>query len=185
MDLPDLEAPDGYRQLAQALTRNGEQQLAIDTPSSLDLRQLTTRELRAEGDRLRVELDQAPQDRARELERAGRRRADADRVLAEVTRQADQQRQATGILRQLRRGDQATAIRVPPELERTRVSFDRQIARAWWLRQGLPEKLDDPAVVDAIVRIALPASRSRGQSSGSVAGTGPRADRSSATPRQR
>jgi hypothetical protein len=128
MDPPDLEAPDGYRQLAQELTRNGEQRLAIDTPSTLDLRQLTTRELRAERDRLRVELDQAPQDMSRE--RAGRRPADADRVLAEVTRGAGQQRQATGMLRLLRRGDQATATRVPPELERARVSFNRQTARA-------------------------------------------------------
>jgi hypothetical protein len=111
LDLPDLEAPDGYRQLAQALTRAGEQTLAIDTRSTLDLRQLTIRELRAERDRLRAELDQAPRDRARELERASRRRADADRVLAEVTRQADQQRQATGMLGRLRRGGQATAIR--------------------------------------------------------------------------
>src|SRR6266545_5852999 len=111
LDLPEVEAPDGYRQLAQALTRAGDQTLAIDTPSTLDLRQLTTRELRAERDRLRGLLDQAPRDRARELERASRRRTDADRILAEATRQADQQRQATGMLGRLRRGGQATAIR--------------------------------------------------------------------------
>jgi ATP-dependent exoDNAse (exonuclease V) alpha subunit len=99
LDLPDLEAPDGYRQLAQALTRADDQTLAIDTRSTLDLRQLTTRELRAERDRLRAELDQAPRDRARELERASRGRADADRVLA------DRQRQPTGMLRPLRRRD--------------------------------------------------------------------------------
>jgi conjugative relaxase-like TrwC/TraI family protein len=109
LDLPELDAPDGYRQLAQALARAGEQTLAIDTPSTLDLRLLSTRELRAERDRLRGLLDQAPRDRARELERASRRRADADRALAEATRQADQQRQATGMLGRLRRGGQPAA----------------------------------------------------------------------------
>ena len=109
LDLPDLEVPDGYRQLAQALTRTGEQTLAIDAPSTLDLRQLTTKELRAERDRLRALLDQAPKDRTRELERASRRRADADRALAEATRQADQQRQPTGMLGRRHRGGQPAA----------------------------------------------------------------------------
>jgi hypothetical protein len=60
LDLPDREVGDGYDQLAQALSHAGEQRLAIDTPSSLDLRRLSTRELRAERDRLRQLLDQAP-----------------------------------------------------------------------------------------------------------------------------
>jgi ATP-dependent exoDNAse (exonuclease V) alpha subunit len=78
LDLPDREAGDGYSQLAQALARAGDQRLAIDTPSSLDLRRLSTAELRAERDRLRGLLDQAPRDRARELERASARRTAAD-----------------------------------------------------------------------------------------------------------
>jgi conjugative relaxase-like TrwC/TraI family protein len=60
LDLPDREAGDGYVQLAQTLTRAGDQMLAIDTPSTLDLRRLSTGELRAERDRLRGLLDQAP-----------------------------------------------------------------------------------------------------------------------------
>ena len=36
LDLPDREQPDGYLQLAQALSRAGGQTLAIDTPSSPD-----------------------------------------------------------------------------------------------------------------------------------------------------
>jgi hypothetical protein len=60
LDLPDREVGDGYAQLAQALSRAGDQRLAIDTPSTLDLRRLSTRELRAERDRLRALLDQAP-----------------------------------------------------------------------------------------------------------------------------
>jgi conjugative relaxase-like TrwC/TraI family protein len=112
LDLPEVEAPDGYAQLAQALTRVGEQTLAVDTPNTLDLCQLSTRELRAERDRLRDELDQAPRDRARELERASRWRADTEEALAEASRRADQQRPATGMLRLLRYGGQpATATR--------------------------------------------------------------------------
>jgi hypothetical protein len=60
LDLPDQEQPDAYLQLAQALSRAGGQTLAIDTPSSQDLGRLSTAELRAERDRLRQQLDQAP-----------------------------------------------------------------------------------------------------------------------------
>jgi hypothetical protein len=143
LDLPELDAPDGYRQLAQALVRTGEQTLAIDTPSTPDLRQLSTRELRAERDRLRILLDQAPRDRARELERASRRRADADRVLAEVTRQADQQRQPRGMLGRLRRGGQPAVTTSASKLVATQqanraADLERELrqhqqARAGWL----------------------------------------------------
>src|ERR671921_532883 len=82
LDLPDREQPDGYLQLAQALSRAGGQTLAIDTPSSLDLQRLSTAELRAERDRLRQQLDQAPRDRSRELERATTHREQAGKALA-------------------------------------------------------------------------------------------------------
>ena len=64
LDLPDREQPDAYLQLAQALSRAGGQTLAIDTPSNPDLQRLSTAELRAERDRLRHQLDQAPRDRS-------------------------------------------------------------------------------------------------------------------------
>jgi conjugative relaxase-like TrwC/TraI family protein len=144
LDLPEVDAPDGYRQLAQALARAGERTLAIDTPSTLDLRQLSMKELRAERDRLRAELDQAPRDRARELARASRRRADAEQTLAEATRQADQQRPSTGMLRRLRRSEQgATATRdaavkiaaqqANQATDRERELRQQQQARAGWL----------------------------------------------------
>ncbi len=144
LDLPQVEAPDGYTQLAQALARTGEQRLAIDTPSTLDLRQLTTKELRAERDRLRAELDRAPKDRARELERASRRRADTEQTLAEVTRQAGQRRQPTGMLRLLRRGDQPTtatgdaAVKIATQQANRATDLERELrqhqqARAGWL----------------------------------------------------
>ena len=84
-DLPDRETGDGYAQLAQALSRAGDQTLAIDTESTPDLRRLSTAEVRAERDRLRGLLDQAPRDRAPGAG-AGQRppRAEADRVLGEL-----------------------------------------------------------------------------------------------------
>jgi conjugative relaxase-like TrwC/TraI family protein len=102
LDLPDRDQPDGYLQLAQALSRAGGQTLAIDTPSSLDLGRLSTAELRAERDRLRRQLDQAPRDRGRELARATAHRQQAEQVLAAHQQPGD--RSPTGMLRWLGRG---------------------------------------------------------------------------------
>jgi conjugative relaxase-like TrwC/TraI family protein len=99
LDLPDREVGDGYDQLAQALSRAGDQRLAIDTASSLDLRRLSTAELRAERDRLRGLLDQAPRNRVRELERASARRAEADQILEQLTATSGQEPQGRGMLR--------------------------------------------------------------------------------------
>jgi hypothetical protein len=107
LDLPDQEQPDGYLQLAQALSRAGEQRLAIDTPSSPDLQRLTTAELRAERDRLCRQLDQAPRDRSRELARATVHREEAERVLA--AHQPSTGRRPAGMLRFLRRGQELPA----------------------------------------------------------------------------
>jgi conjugative relaxase-like TrwC/TraI family protein len=102
LDLPDREQPDGYVQLAQALARAGGQTLAIDTPSSPDLQRLSTAELRAERDRLRRQLDQAPRDRSRELARASAHREQAEQVLAASQERTG--RQPAGMLRFLRPG---------------------------------------------------------------------------------
>jgi conjugative relaxase-like TrwC/TraI family protein len=99
LDLPDREVPDGYAQLAQALARADDQRLAIDTPSSLDLRRLSTAQLRAERDRLRAVLDQAPRDRSRELTRASTHRAEVDQALEQVTASNDHQPRGRGMLR--------------------------------------------------------------------------------------
>jgi hypothetical protein len=107
LDLPDREQPDGYLQLAQALSRAGGQSLAIDTPSSLDLGRLSTAELRYERDRLRHQLDQAPRDRTRELERATTHREQAEEVLAK--HQQSTGRQPVGMLGWLRRGSDQPA----------------------------------------------------------------------------
>jgi conjugative relaxase-like TrwC/TraI family protein len=108
LDLADREQPDGYLQLAQALARAGGQTLAIDTPTSLDLGRLSTAELRAERDRLRRQLDQAPRDRARELARATDRRQHAEQALA--AHQPSTGRQPAGMLGWLRRGGEPARI---------------------------------------------------------------------------
>ena len=104
LDLPEREQPDGYLQLAQVLSRAGGQTLAIDTPTSLDMGQLSTAELRAERDRLRGQLDQAPRDRRRELARAIAHRQQAEAALA--AQEPATGRQPTGMLGSLRRADQ-------------------------------------------------------------------------------
>jgi AAA domain len=107
LDLPDRDQPDGYVQLAQALARAGAQTLAIDTPSSPDLQRLSTAQLRAERDRLRRQLDQAPRDRARELGRATAHRQQAEEALA--AHQPSTGRRPGGMLRFLRRSDDQPA----------------------------------------------------------------------------
>ncbi len=84
LDLPDREPPDAYQQLAAALARSGAETMAIDTRSRLDVRATPTKELRAERDRVRRELDQAPPGRRRVLERATARREQAEQELAAV-----------------------------------------------------------------------------------------------------
>jgi conjugative relaxase-like TrwC/TraI family protein len=131
LDLPDREQPDGYLQLAQALSRAGGKTLAIDIPSSPDLARLSTAELRAERDRLRHQLDQAPRDRSRELARASAHRQQAEEVLA--AHQPATGRQPTGMLRFLRRGDQPS--QVPGGLAVATQQFDRAHDRERELRQ--------------------------------------------------
>jgi conjugative relaxase-like TrwC/TraI family protein len=109
LDLPDRERPDAHLQLAQVLSRAGGKMLAIDTPSSPDLRRLSTAELRAERDRLRHRLDQAPRDRARELARATAHRQQAEQALAAHRPPAGHP--PAGMLGWLRRGsDQAAGM---------------------------------------------------------------------------
>jgi hypothetical protein len=102
LDLPDRDQPDGYLQLARALARAGGQRLAIDTPSSPDVQRLSTAELRAERDRLRRQLDQAPRDGTRELARATAHRQQAEAALAAYQQPTGQQ--PAGMLRFRRRG---------------------------------------------------------------------------------
>src|SRR5215213_8508084 len=102
LDLPDRDQPDAYLQLAQALSRAGGQRLAINTSTSPDLQRMSTAELRAERDRLRHQLDQAPRNRSRELARAAAHRQQAEQALA--AHQPAGGHQPAGMLGWLRRG---------------------------------------------------------------------------------
>jgi hypothetical protein len=109
LDLPDREQPDGYLQLAHALSRAGGQTLAIDIPNNSDPQWLSTAEVRAERDRLRHQLDQAPRDRSRELARATVHREQAEQYLAAHQQPAGHS--LPGMLGWLRRdGDQPAGM---------------------------------------------------------------------------
>jgi hypothetical protein len=132
LDLPDREQPDGYLQLAQALSRAGGQILAIDTPNSPDLQWLSTAKLRAERDQLRHQLDQAPRDRGRELARATAHREQAEQALA--AHQPPTSRQPAGMLGWLRRGGDQP-LRMPGGLAVATQQANRAHDRERELRQ--------------------------------------------------
>jgi hypothetical protein len=131
LDLPDRDQPDGYLQLAQALSRADSQTLAIDTLSSPDLQRLSTAELRAQRDRLRRQLDQAPRDRTRELTRATAHREDVEEALA--THQQATGGPPAGMLRWRRRGEESA--RIPGGLAVATQQGDRAHDRERELRQ--------------------------------------------------
>jgi hypothetical protein len=84
---PDEERPHPSREpqapeelLVRVLTRDGSKTLASDTPDGVDVRRLSTRELRAERDRLARRRAECPPDRSRELRLATRRAAEAEQA---------------------------------------------------------------------------------------------------------
>jgi conjugative relaxase-like TrwC/TraI family protein len=84
---PDEERPHPGREgrapealLARVLTRDGSKTLATDTPDVVDVRRLSTAELRAERDRLAALRAQCPPDRSRELRLATQRAAEAEQA---------------------------------------------------------------------------------------------------------
>jgi conjugative relaxase-like TrwC/TraI family protein len=84
---PDEERPHPAREarapeelLARVLTRDGSKTLATDTPDLPDVRRLSTRELRAERDRLARLRAACPPDRSWQLRLATSRAAEADQA---------------------------------------------------------------------------------------------------------
>jgi hypothetical protein len=75
---PRGEAVEPERLLGRVLTRDGSKTLASDTPTLLDVRRLSTRQLREERDRLAALRAECPADRARELALARQRAAELD-----------------------------------------------------------------------------------------------------------
>jgi conjugative relaxase-like TrwC/TraI family protein len=84
---PDDERPHPSREarapeelLERVLSRDGSKTLATDTPDLVDVRRLSTAELRAERDRLAELRAECPPDRSRELHLASQRAADAEQA---------------------------------------------------------------------------------------------------------
>jgi conjugative relaxase-like TrwC/TraI family protein len=90
---PDDERPHPTREarapeelLVRVLTRDGSRTLATDTPDVPDARRLSTRELRAERDRLTQLRAECPPDRSRELRLAAQRAAEAEQARQQARR---------------------------------------------------------------------------------------------------
>jgi hypothetical protein len=88
---PDDERPHPARKarapeelLARVLARDGSKNLATDTPDVVDVRRLSTRELRAERDRVTQLRAECPPDRSRELRLAAQRAAEAEQALQQA-----------------------------------------------------------------------------------------------------
>jgi conjugative relaxase-like TrwC/TraI family protein len=108
---PKGERLEPEQLLSRVMTRDGAKTIAADIPRMLDVRRLSTRQLRAQRDELAALRASCPPDRSRELQRARERAAQL-----EATRQAAQadHQAATGALaaiggRLLHRRDQAAA----------------------------------------------------------------------------
>jgi hypothetical protein len=87
----------------RVLTRDGSKTLASDTPDVADVRRLSTRQLRAERDRLAALRAECPPDRSRELRLAAQRAADAEQARRDREAAAEQVAALQGRL--LRRRD--------------------------------------------------------------------------------
>ena len=118
---PDEERPHPSREarapeelLARVLSRDGSKTLASDVVDLPDVRRLSTRELRAERDRLAQLRAACPPDRSRELQLAAQRAADAEQAhqQARQDRQAATEQLATLQGRLLRRRDLQAAERL-------------------------------------------------------------------------
>jgi conjugative relaxase-like TrwC/TraI family protein len=104
---PSREARAPEELLERVLSRDGSKTLASDTPDAPDVRRLSTKELRAERDRLAALRAACPPDRSRELRLAAQRTADAEqaRQQARSEQQAASQQVAALQGRLLRRRD--------------------------------------------------------------------------------
>jgi hypothetical protein len=158
LDVPTDPARTVAEQLAQGLRRDGSQQLATDTTSRLDLRQMSTRELRGERDRLDRLLRDAPPDRSRLLAHTTGLREHAEQGWGEATAAAKQARgrlaelgQGTGRLFHRRELTQAreqlalatTAATLARQQAERASDRERQARQAQQRRQGWLERHPD------------------------------------------
>jgi hypothetical protein len=108
---PQGERLEPEQLLGRVMTRDGSKTIATDTPLGVDVRRLSTRQLRAQRDELAALRASCPPDRARELGRARERAADLEQ--ARQAAQADQQAAAAALAqvqgRLLRRREHSAA----------------------------------------------------------------------------
>jgi hypothetical protein len=104
---PAREARAPEELLARLLTRDGSKTLASDTPDVPDVRRLSTRELRAERDRLAQLRAECPPDRSRELRLAAQRAHEAEQARQQALKDHQAAAEEVGALqgRLLRRRD--------------------------------------------------------------------------------
>jgi hypothetical protein len=104
---PSREARAPEELLARVLTRDGSKTLASDTPDVPEVRRMSTRELRAERDRLAALRAGCPPDRSRELRLVAQRAGEAEqaRQQARTEQQTASQQVAALQGRLLRRSD--------------------------------------------------------------------------------
>ncbi len=163
---PDEERPHPGRVarepeelLARVLTRDGSKTLASDTPDVPDVRRLSTRELRAERDRLAALRAECPPDRSRELRLAAQRAADAEQARQQARRDRAAAAGEVGALqgRLLRRRDLQDArdrlVLAEHALRTTTGQADQAAERLGILRRGQQRHLGWMEAHDADLRI--------------------------------
>jgi hypothetical protein len=129
------------------LSRDGSKTLASDVPDLPDVRRLSTRELRAERDRLAELRAQCPPDRSRELRLATQRAADAEQARQQARK--DQQEAASQVAalqgRLLRRRDLQAArdrlVLAEHAVATTTRQADQAAERLGVLRRGQQRRL--------------------------------------------
>jgi hypothetical protein len=163
---PDDERPHPAREarapeelLARVLRRDGSKTLASDTPDVVDARRLSTKQLRAERDRLAALRAECPPDRSRELHLAAQRAAEAEqaRQQARTDHQAAADQVASLQGRLLGRRDlQAARDRLTlaeHALQTTTRQADRAAERLGVLRRAQQRRLGWLEAHDADLRV--------------------------------
>jgi hypothetical protein len=163
---PDEERPHPAREarapeelLARVLSRDGSKTLASDTPDLPNVRRLSTRELRAERDRLAQLRAGCPPDRSRELRLATQRTAEAEQARQEAIadHQAASEQVAALAGSWLRRRDLAAArdrlTLVQHALRTTTGQADQAAERLGVLRRAQQRRLGWMEAHDAELRL--------------------------------
>jgi hypothetical protein len=153
----ELRGPEEL--LERVLTRDGSKTLATDTPDVVDVRRLSTRQLRAERDRLAQLRVTCPPDRSRELRLATLRTAEAEqaRQQARTSHQAAREQAASLAGSWRHRGELATArerlVLADHALRTTTGQADQAAERLGLLRRAQQRHLGWMEAHDADLRV--------------------------------